>query len=273
MAARQSIELTVSASPGLENMAAPVREIEPALLAASLSRAGLALPSRVEIALIGSGDPRARGVPDWVVARAFGTDTIVIYAQRVPSYPYDSFESVVRHEIVHLALNARAGGRPLPRWFHEGVAVSVESAWGLGSQARLLLASARDPGLDDVAMLFAADAAPETTTAYLLSAALIEDVRRRHGLVIPGAIAGRVAQGAAFEVAFRVETGESLDQAAAHAWRVYRGLRWLPIATGGAGLWGWILVLAVIAFAVRLRRRRQKRWDDDEEGGPVESGR
>lgn len=264
-AVAQPFEVSVSAPPGLADTAARVKTIDAASLALSLSRAGLELPPKVNVFLVQDDDPGARTVPGWVVARAFGTDTIVIFPRRIRSYPYDSLESVVLHEMVHLSLTSRAGGRRLPRWFHEGVAVSVESGWGIGSQARLLLAAARGPGIDDVTKLFASESAPETSTAYLLSAALIEDVRRRHGLAVPGAIAARVAGGDPFETAFYAETGETADVAAAQAWRVYRGLRWVPILTSATGLWGWILVLAFVAFIVQLRRRRKKRWEEDEE--------
>lgn len=264
LAAAQSFDVAVTAPPALSALASRVESIDAPTLAASLARAGLELPPRIHVTLIPAEDPRARVVPPWVAARASGTGTIVIYPHQIRSYPHDSLESVVLHEVVHLALNARAGERPLPRWFHEGVAVSVESGWGLGSQARLLLAAARGPAIDDVQALFASEAAPETTTAYLLSAALVEDVRRRHGLAVPGAIAGRVAAGASFDEAFRLETGETVHAAAANAWTVYRGLRWMPILTSATSLWGWILLLAFVAFAVRLRRRRQKRWEEDE---------
>jgi hypothetical protein len=262
----QPFELTIDAPPALADAAARLKALDSASLEVPLSRAGLHLPGRVRVFLVDSGDPRARGVPSWIVARAFGTDTVVLFPDRTLRYPYDSLGTVLLHEIVHLALNTRAGGRPLPRWFHEGVAVSVESGWGIGSQARLLLAAARSPRIDDVAVLFASDAAAETETAYLLSAALVEDVRRRYGLAIPGVIAARVADGESFDAAFRAATGESVDGAAAHAWRVYRGLRWVPVLTGATGLWGGILVLAALAFIVRLHRRRNKQWQDEEDG-------
>ena len=267
-AREQSSDLIVSAPSSLEDVAARVRATDLSSISRALTRAGLELPPTVRVSLVETNDPRHRDVPAWVAARASGVDTIVIYPRNIGSYPYDSLPSVVLHEIVHLALNVRAGGRRLPRWFHEGVAVSVESGWGIGSQARLLLAATRDPGMDDVATLFASEAAPETQTAYLLSAALIEDVRRRHGLAVPGAIAAGVAGGASFESAFYAATGESVAVAATHAWRVYRGLRWLPVITSNAGLWGGIMLLAFIAFVIRLRRRRQKRWEEDETPDP-----
>jgi hypothetical protein len=267
-AAAKPFDVRIDAPAQLERLAERLRRVDPAALARALAAAGLELPPRVYVTLLAEDDPRAAAAPRWIVARAFGVDTIVIFPARIAAYPYDSLESVFLHEITHLALNARAGGRPLPRWFHEGVAVSVESGWGIGSQARLLLAAARGPAIDDVSRLFLSESQPDTTTAYLLAAALVEDLRDRHGLDTPGRIAGHVARGAAFEEAFRRETGEGVDEAAARAWRAYRGLRWLPVVTGAAGLWGWILLLAFIAFAVRLKRRRERRRRWQEEEGP-----
>jgi hypothetical protein len=233
----------------------------------ALARAGLAAPPRVHITLVGDADPRAAAVPRWVVAQAFGTEAVVIFPERIDDYPYESLEAVVLHEIAHLALNARAGGRPLPRWFHEGVAVSVESGWGAASQMRLLIAAWREPGIDDVSRLFRSGSQPDTETAYLLAAALIADVRDRHGEAVPGDIAARIARGAGFDAAFEAETGVSVESAAAEAWATYRTWqRWLPVVAGPNSLWGWILLLAFVAFAVRLRRRRQqrRRWEEEE---------
>jgi hypothetical protein len=267
-AAAQPLDLRIDAPARLERLAERLRRVDPARLARALGAAGLELPPRVHVTLLAEDDPRAAAAPRWIVARAFGVDTIVIFPARISSYPYDSLESVFLHEVTHLALNARAGGRPLPRWFHEGVAVSVESGWGIGSHARLLIAAARGPAIDDVSRLFYSESQPDTTTAYLLAAALVEDLRDRYGLDVPGRIAAQVARGASFEEAFRRETGTGVDEAAARAWRTYRGLRWLPVVTGAAGLWGWILLLAFVAFAVRLKRRRERRrrWQDEEDG-------
>ena len=125
------------------------------------------------------------------------------------SYPYDSLESVVWHEVVHLALSGQAGGRPLPRWFHEGVAMSVEKGWGVSSQARLLLAAVSNPSLSDLGRLFASSSQPETASAYFLAAALVSDIRERHGAATPGVIVDRVARGVPFAQAFALETGET----------------------------------------------------------------
>jgi hypothetical protein len=54
-------------------------------------------------------------------------------------------------------------------------------------------------------------AEPETATSYLLAAALVSDLRQRHGAAVPGAIVDRVARGADFAEAFALETGETPD--------------------------------------------------------------
>jgi hypothetical protein len=199
--------LTVVAPVSLESAAGRIRSLDPHVMADALQRAGLALPPRLQVTLIPEDDPRATAVPPWFVGLASGAFDIAIFPDRVRAYPYDSLESVMRHEVVHLALSAAAGGRPLPRWFHEGVAVSVESGWGVDDRLRLIIAGFSGPPLDDVTRLFASDARPDTTQAYLLAAALVDELRRTHGATFPGRVAARVAAGAEFANAFETETG------------------------------------------------------------------
>jgi hypothetical protein len=261
--------LTVSAPGSLEPAAQRLRNLDTRHLADALQRAGLALPPRAHVTLIPEDDPRAGKIPVWFVGLASGVGDIVIFPNRVSSYPYDSLESVMRHEVVHLALNARAGGRPLPRWFHEGVAVSIESGWGFGDRLRLIVAGLSGPPLDDVTRLFASDARPDTTQAYLLAAALLDDLRRAHGAAFPGRVAARVATDVPFARAFEIETGETPAQAAARAWRRYREwTSWMPLATSASVLWGLIVALAFVAFFMRVSKRAQRRRQPDDEEGP-----
>jgi hypothetical protein len=257
--------LTVDAPASLEPAAQRLRSLDAQSLADALQRAGLALPPRVHVTLIPEDDARARSRPAWFVGFASRAGDITIFPDRVSSYPYDSLESVMRHETVHLALNARAGGRPMPRWFHEGVAVLIESGWGIGDRLRLIVAGVSGPPLDDVTQLFASDARPDTTHAYLLAAALVDELCRTHGPTFPGRIAARVAMGVPFDRAFEIEAGEAPSLAAARAWQSYRRwTSWLPVATSASAMWGLILVLAFVAFFIRRSKRaqRRKQWDD-----------
>lgn len=267
MPQRGELDLTIEAPPSLAPAAGRVRSLEREQLAAALGQAGLHLPARVHVTLVPEDDARARATPRWIVGRAFGSQDVVIFPARVGSYPYGSLESVVWHEVVHLALSVQAGGRPLPRWFHEGVAMSVEKGWGLTSQVRLLLATAGDPDLADLGRLFDSEAQLETASAYLLAAALMSDVRRRHGAAAPGAIVDRVARGTLFAHAFELQTGDTPDEAAGRAWGLYRRwTSWIPVVTSGSAVWIAILALAFIAFVSTLRRRARHRrqWDEEE---------
>jgi hypothetical protein len=259
--------LTVVAPVSLEPAAQRIRNLDAQPIADALRHAGLELPPRVHVTLISEDDPRAGNMPAWFVGLASGVSDIIIFPDRVLSYPYDSLESVMRHEIVHVALNARAGGHPLPRWFHEGAAVSIESGWGVGDRLRLTVAGFGGPPLDDLTRLFASDARPDTTKAYLLAAALMDDLRHAHGAALPGRVAARVATGVPFASAFEIETGETPTLAADRAWRSYRRwTNWVPLATSASAVWGLILALAFVAFFVRLsnRARRRRQWDDED---------
>ena len=268
---RGELDLTVEAPASLAPAADRVRRMDREPLADALTRAGLAVPSQIYVTLIAEDDPRAGAIPSWIVGLASSQHDMVIFPQRIGSYPYDSLETVIWHEVVHLALAAQAGKRPLPRWFHEGVAMSLERGWGVTSQVRLLLAAGGNADLADLEPLFNAGTQPEATSAYLLAAALVSDVQQRHGAAVPGAIVDRVANGASFTEAFVLETGETPDDTAARVWRIYRRwTSWIPAATSAFSVWIGILVLATVAFMVSRRRRWQRRrqWDREELGTP-----
>lgn len=264
----RDLQIDIDAPRRLSSAAERLRTADYSQLARSLDAAGLQLPSRIRLTLVANDDERVARIPRWVVGLASGTEDVVVFPERVGPYPYDSLESVMRHEIVHLALNARAGGRALPRWFHEGTAVTLESGWSTRDELRLLLAALDPPSLADIGRLFTSDAYPDTTQAYLLSGALVDEIRRRHGPDVIGRIAGGIADGQPFDAAFEAATGETVDAAAERAWRGHRRLsRWVPVLTSPSAAWTLILFLAGIAFVVRLRKVRElrRRWDEEEE--------
>ena len=152
------VTLDVHAPPRLSSAAGRLRTTDYSTLRKTLEGAGLQFPARISATLVATDDARVARIPQWVVGLASGTEHVMIFPERIGPYPYDSLESVMRHEIVHLALNDRAGGRPLPRWFHEGVAVTLESGWSTRDDLRLLLAALDPPSMADIARLFASDA-------------------------------------------------------------------------------------------------------------------
>lgn len=269
--ARVAAAVTIDAPPSLAPEAARLRRIDLEELGRALARAGLSLPDELQVTLVPDADPRAREVPPWIVGLAYGTRDLVIFPQRVPPYPYDSIESVFRHEVAHLALTGRAGGAPLPRWFHEGVAMSVDTGWDTSNQLRLLFAMLRDPQTDRLQRLFASGAQQESVLAYGLSAALVADLQQRHGSGVAGAIAAQVGSGVPFAESFERETGVTPDAAAARAWVVYRRwTNWVPALTSGSAVWAFILLIAAAAYVSVRRRRaaRRRAWEEEENQPP-----
>ena len=269
---RASAGPSIEAPPSMAAFAERVRAVDLEELGRALKRAGLTLPDDVRVTLVPDDDPRARPVPGWIVGLASGQRDIVIFPQRVPPYPYDSVESVFRHEVAHLALAARAGGAPLPRWFHEGVAMSIDRGWGTSGRLRLLLEMIRSPRTEQLGQLFASNTQPESALAYALSAALVVDLQQRHGPAVIGALAAQVAAGVPFARGFVIETGETPDRAASRAWAAYRRwTNWVPALTSGTATWALILVIAAGAYVtVRRRRiRRRRAWDDEESVPPT----
>jgi hypothetical protein len=278
--ASEAAELIVDAPPPLARAADEIRRVDLARLEADLRRAGLPMPPRIRVTLMETSNPAAAELPEWVVGLAAGTEDLLIFPQRVVPYPYDSLTSVLRHEITHLSLNTRAGPGAVPRWFHEGVAMSVDVGWGQSSQLRLLIAMLSQPDTGNLSRLFATGARSDVERAYGLSAAVIDHLRRTSGDDVAGRIAARVRLGVPFAQAFSEVTGTTPDAAATQAWASYRRwTRWVPALTTGSAMWGGILALAALAYVIRRRHRarQRQRWDEedaerDETAAPVVEG-
>jgi len=165
---------------------------------------------------------------------------------------------------------ARAGGgRPLPRWFHEGMAMIAGLSWGFDDRSRLTLALLVDrpvslAGLDD---RFAGGQS-EVNRAYAIAGAFVRDLFDRYGQDVAARILQGVARGLSFPDAFRAATGDSLAAAESSFWdRQTFWYRWVPVLTSSVTLWMLVTLLAL--WAIKRRRERdaalRRIWDAEEE--------
>lgn len=67
---------------------------------------------------------RDYGLPEWGGGGAIGRDLIVIPTAARPFLDL-SFGQITRHELVHIVLNRAYPSCAIPRWFHEGVAMTL----------------------------------------------------------------------------------------------------------------------------------------------------
>src|SRR5215212_4829559 len=133
--------LAVEAPPELEPEARRVRAFPPAELLSAQRLVGLEDPGPpIRVILAPEGSGTALAVPPWVSGYAYSDRGIVVLLpSRTPAYPDASLEDLLRHEVAHVLIARASGNRPLPRWFHEGVAMVAGLSWGLDDRARLTM--------------------------------------------------------------------------------------------------------------------------------------
>jgi hypothetical protein len=269
-AAAQVPELIVEAPPALQGTAARIRGLDPQHLEDASRLAGLfrAGPP-VRVILAPEGSPLAKQVPPWVSGFADpAAGVVVLLPARAPSFPDSSLEDLLRHEVAHVLIGKAAGGRPLPRWFQEGLAMIAGQTWGLEERSRLTLALLADRriSLTELDSRFAGD---ERTVqrAYTVAGAFVRDLVQSRGARVPGEILAGVAEGLPFEEAFQRAAGMSLAEAETSFWdRQTFWYRWVPLLTSSVFL--WILITLLALWAIRHRRARDaaqhRIWDEEE---------
>ena len=233
---------------------------------------GLDLPGPdIRVVLAPESSPLARTAPAWVsgYTDAVTTDrgsVVVLLAERTPSYPDGGLEEVLAHEVAHVLIHRASGGRPVPRWFDEGLAMLAARSWRLRDETELALGVVSGPRvplwkLDD---LFQGDRR-EVEHGYALSGTLVKDLLDHYGPAMPRLVLARLARGETFEDAVRGSTGATLIEIGEAFYERQASLkRWIPILTSGAALWFGISVLAIVA-AIRKRRRRAELEEEPEE--------
>lgn len=263
--------LRVEAPPELAREAAAVRAAGAEDFAPVMRLVGIESPgSAIRVVLAGEGSTLAAGAPSWVSGYAVPSwSTIVVFGSRVPSYPDRNLATVLRHEVAHVLLARAAQGRPVPRWFDEGVATVAAREWGIEDGARVVLATVgpRSRALADIDAWFVSGDGATVARAYAMSAALVRQLFRRHGEGTVARIVARVASGASFDEAFASTTGESPETFARGYFRreaIWN--TWVPFLTSATALWMGTTLLALLAIKRRRARDAAMRemWADEE---------
>lgn len=267
--------LIVEAPPALEPLAERLRSLDPVEIEGAARLVGLADPGPpIRVILAQEGSAEAVRVPPWVAGYARPEQgLLILLPARSPRYPDSSFEDLLRHEVAHVLVGRASGQRPLPRWFHEGVAMIAGQAWGLEEQSRLaatLLRGGQVP-LFEVDRRFGGNEG-EVRSAYTLAGAFVRDLLRQHGSEAVGEILSGVGSGLPFDEAFARATGVPLAEAERTFWeRQTFWYRWVPFLSSSVVL--WILITFLALWAIRRRRKRDAArlaaWEAEEEAADL----
>jgi hypothetical protein len=230
---------------------------------------GLADPGpAIRVVLVSADSDWARQIPPSTAGFAIGqAGLVVLIPSRSPVYPDDSLEDVLHHEVAHVLIARAAGGRRVPRWFDEGLAMAAERTWGLQDRARLFrdLTLSRRVSLDEVDALFT-ESDSGRARAYTLSGAFVRDLIQMGGAAAPGDVLARVSAGASFDVALAAVVGMNLAGAEAAFWDRHRfWSRWGLFLTSSTALW---MVMTLIALYAIVKRRQKsaelrRRWAEE----------
>ncbi len=264
-------EFLVDAPPELAAVAREVRALEKDDFSQTLLLTGTTgFSSPVRVVLVPETSPLAQEVPSWVSGYAMGDEaTIVLFPSRVRSYPDNNLRTLVHHEVAHVLVAQAARGRPVPRWFNEGVATVAAREWGVEDRARFAIAviggRARTTRSLDAGFQ-GSDA--EVRRAYALSAAFVRSLQQDYGSLAPATILRGIGGGRDFEEAFFQTTGVPLSRAENiffeedAFWNT-----WLPFLTSTGALWMAVTLLALVAIHRRRVRSRQmiEEWDEEDE--------
>jgi len=264
-------ELRFEAPPKLQPVVETLARVDRQRLDEAVWVTGARLPhAPIRITLADERSAQATNTPDWVSGYAYGAlGQIVLFPARSPTYPDATLEEVLLHEVSHVLTARAAGGRAVPRWFNEGLAMYVGRPWSLEDRSRVTwtLLVDEEPSLEELEASFGGGRTA-TARAYAISGAFVRDLVRRHGKRFPAQLLREVARGTAFDDAFFRASGEEVSRAQASFWRRH-GIwyRWVPVLTSSVTLWLVITLLALVAM--RKRRLRDaalmRQWEEEEE--------
>jgi len=223
---------------------------------------GLEAKGPLEVKILPPGDAGAGldgGAPHWAVGYVSGGSTeVVLRGSWVRTYPFGDLLSLFAHETTHALLNTLPTAGTLPRWFHEGLAVSESRHWSLRDAFALgtTVLIGRPTPLAQLTRSFPSEDS-EARAAYAESFHFVSYLQREHGPEAVRKILLEMKRGATFQDAFRLALGSDLTTVEA-AWRrqVNFAYRWIPALTSTGVLWMVITVLVLVGRLARVRRDR-----------------
>ena len=264
-------ELIVESPHDFPAHAARIRALDPHRLEHAMRVVGLQQPGPpIRLTLASEDSAAAQNTPGWIAGFAYSNlGVAVLFPERAPTYPDSDFEDLLLHEVSHILTARAAGGREVPRWLDEGIALFIGRPWQLEDRSRLTWAMLREREmpLSELEERFRRDRA-SASRAYAISGAFVHDLVRKRGPDSTAAILSGISLGLPFPEAFRRAVGVSLEQAEEYFWEYHSVWnRWVPILSSSMLLWIVISLLALVAF----RRRRAldaallQQWEEQEE--------
>ena len=250
--------------PGLEDTAGDLAEELPSWWSEIEQALGRDLDDTLTIHLVSHPGrvARATGMPVWVSGVAHPPRGEIAISTHDPDGSRSDLDTLLRHELVHVALHRATLGADLPRWFHEGVADSLANEISL-MRAEALAGAVFGrgvPALDSIEAEFHGDAR-QASVAYAAARDFATWLRYHDPDEAEfRQLLSQLRMGRGFHQSFVDAYGQSLDQLD-RDWRagLFARFVWFPLM--GSGSLPFLLVGPVVVFAwIRRRRRLAADW-------------
>lgn len=203
------------------------------------------------------------GMPRWAAGVAHSESGEIVIAKHAPDGSLTDLDSLLRHELAHVALHRATAGEELPRWFHEGVAESFGNEIDLLRSQTLAGAvyGSGVPALEELEGNFHGIDPIAVTVSYAAARDFVNHLRYRDDGSDLRQLMTELRRGTAFEAAFVKAFGRSLGELDGE-WRSGLSGRfvWFPVISSGGLPFAALSPLIVVA-AVRRRRVLREGWD------------
>lgn len=214
-------------------------------------------------------------LPEWGGGGAIGRDSIVIPVDRPSAFYRSDMERIILHEMVHIALARAWGPLRVPRWFHEGMAMTLSGE--LDSEEILLLSRAiltrSLVPLDSMRHLNRFNRF-RARVAYSQCHFAVRFLLDTYGYDLVPELLGTTRETGRFERACYSVFGLTQKELETILRKeMVRRYRLLFLIGDYSLLWIGILILAILAFVITLIRNRRKRlMMESEERGEENEG-
>ncbi len=206
-------------------------------------------------------------LPEWGGGGAIGTDLIVVYTDGQFALNLSSAQ-VTRHELSHIVLSRAYPDLAIPRWFHEGVAMTTAGQVRFGQQISLALAVFGNSLLPlDTIETVNTFSQQKAALAYSQSQVAVGFLIEEYGMDVLPAILTEASRAGNFwkgvDEVLAVNEGEfsRLIQK-----RISRRYRLIYLFANSYLLWVGIVVLFLIGYVInRIRTGRKRRMMESEE--------
>ena len=270
IAASSHPEVLIEATEPLAPLATRLNNLTPHSIPLLLNQiGGNTIGPPIRVILAPEESEWAQQVPPWISGYAIPrSHLIVLLPDRVPSYPYESIESVFLHELAHIFIARAASFHPIPRWFDEGLAMIATHEWAMEDQARLLWtrASLQSLSLDTLNHMFLDDEV-STRQAYSIAYAFLSDAIQHSNQDFPKTLLQHVERGIPFQQAFAQLIRMTPNHALTTFWKQQNLLtEWVPFLTSSSMLWAAMIAILLYVF-YRQRKRTtaiRERWKEED---------